>query len=445
MAFKVALISLGCAKNLVDSEIMTKIIDEANYKIVKEPSLADIIIVNTCGFIESAKQESINTIIEMGQHKIFNRCKVLIAAGCLSERYKKELLDELPELDAVIGTGDYRSINEIINKTLNGEKVIKYGNQENVDIDDMDRYIQTGNHTAYLKIAEGCDNKCTYCIIPSIRGKYRSRKFEKIVGDAIVLSKKGIKEIIIIAQDTTMYGIDLYGKSKLPQLLQEIASIEGIEWIRLLYAYPDKFNDELISVIATEDKICKYLDIPIQHASDKILKRMGRHISKYDILSLINKLREKVPGIVIRTSLIVGFPGENQEDFKELLNFVKEVKFERLGVFTYSKEEGTPAYNMKGQINHTEKLKRQEIIMSTQMDISLENNNKLQGKILKVIVEGYSDGQYFGRSYRDAPEVDGLVYFNSDKILNIGEFCYVLITKALEYDLLGECTNEYSE
>lgn len=443
LALNVALISLGCPKNLVDSEVMLKILYESNYKLIKEPNLADIIIINTCGFIESAKQESINTIIEMAQYKISGRCKVLIATGCLSERYNKELLDELPELDAVIGTGDYTSIDRIINQTLLGEKVLLYGNQGTLNINNIDRYIQRGNYTAYLKIAEGCDNKCTYCVIPSIRGNYRSRRFEDILKEAHILAEKGIKEIIVIAQDITMYGKDLYGKFKLPQLLKKIASIEGIEWIRLMYTYPDEFNDELISVIASEDKICKYLDIPIQHASNHILKRMGRRTSKENIYNLINKLKREVPCIALRTSLIVGFPGENEEDLEELLDFIKEVKFDRLGVFTYSREEDTPAYDMSDQIDYEVKLKRQEMIMMTQMEISLEKNVQFVGKTLRVLVEGFEDGQYFGRSYRDAPEIDGLVYFSSKQSIDTGEFCDVLITEALEYDLLGENTNEY--
>ena len=439
MNYNIALVSLGCPKNLVDSEVMLKILnDNPKYNIVDKLDIADIVIINTCGFIESAKQESINTIIEIGNYKKTKKCKAIIAAGCLSERYNKELLNLLPELDAVIGTGDYKNINYIVNKVLQKEKVLLYGNQEKVDIDIMDRYIQTGSHTAYLKIAEGCDNKCTYCAIPFIRGKYRSRKFEKIIDDANELAKNGIKEVILIAQDTTMYGKDLYNQLKLPQLLKEIASVEGIEWIRLMYTYPDKFSDALINVIASEDKICKYLDIPIQHASNHMLKCMGRHISKGDIIDLIDKLRKKIPNIALRTSLIVGFPGESEEDFQELLNFIKVIKFDRLGVFTFSREEGTPAYKMKNQIEENEKIKRKEIIMETQMDISLNNNTKFIGKTLRVLTEGYENGNYFGRSYRDAPEIDGIVYFNSSKHINKGEFYDVLINNALEYDLIGE-------
>lgn len=445
LTLNVALISLGCAKNLIDSQVMLKILYDSNYKLVKEPRLADIIIINTCGFIESAKQESINTIIEMAQYKSSGRCKVLIASGCLSERYNKELLEELPELDAVIGTGDYKSIDKIINRTIMGEKVLLYGNQETVDINNLDRYIQTGNYTAYLKIAEGCNNKCTYCVIPSIRGNYRSRRLDYIIKDANNLAQRGIKEIIVIAQDITMYGKDLYGELKLPKLLQEIAAIKGIEWIRLMYTYPDEFSDELISVIASENKICKYLDIPIQHASNNMLKRMGRRSSKENIYNLIDKLKKEVPMITLRTSLIVGFPGEKEEDFEELLGFIKQVKFDRLGVFTYSREENTPAYNMNNQIEYEVKLQRQEMIMQSQMDISLEKNAEFVGKTLKVLVEGFDDGQYFGRSYRDAPEIDGLVYFNSKSAISIGEFCEVLITEALEYDLMGENANEYSK
>ncbi len=443
LALNIALISLGCAKNLVDSEVMLKILMDSKYNIVETPDLADIIIINTCGFIESAKQESINTIIEMGQYKNTGKCKILIATGCLAERYNKELMDELPELDGVLGTGDYKSIDKAINQILKRQKVLLYGNQNNVDIDKLNRYIQPGSYTAYLKIAEGCNNKCTYCAIPSIRGKYRSRRFEEIIKEAQSLAEKGIKEIILIAQDTTMYGKDLYGEFRLPKLLKELVSINGIEWIRLMYTYPDEFSDELISVIASQDKICKYLDIPIQHASDNVLKRMGRRTSKNNIYNLINKLRKEIPNIAIRTSIIVGFPGERKEDFEELLNFIKEVKFDRLGVFTYSKEEGTPSYNMKDHIDCHDKLKRLDIIMSTQMNISLENNTKFIGKNLKVLVEGFSDGKYFGRSYRDAPEIDGLVYISYNEPLIIGNYYDIFITKALEYDLLGENTNEH--
>lgn len=441
----VAIVSLGCAKNLVDSEVMINILKGGNYQITNDPNLADIIIINTCGFIEKAKQESIDTIIEMGQYKEYGKCKVLIATGCLSERYKEELLKEMPELDAVIGTGDYKSILEVIGQTLEGKKVSLYGNQEMIDIDKLDRYVSTEKHTAYIKIAEGCDNKCTYCIIPTLRGKYRSRKFEEIIKEAELLASNGAKELIVIAQDTSVYGRDLYDKIMLPKLLKELAKIQGIEWIRIMYAYPDEFNDELIKTMASEEKICNYIDIPIQHGSNKILKLMGRYTTKEKILDLIYKLREKMPDITIRTTFIVGFPGEGQEEFEELVDFIKEAEFDKLGVFTYSREEDTPAYKLPNQIDEDIKLQRQEVLMSLQMDISLKKNNSCVGRILKVLVEDYEDGQYVGRTYRDAPEIDGLVYFTSDKEIEIGEFADVLITEATDYDLLGERADEYSK
>ncbi len=442
MKLKTAIISLGCSKNLVDSEVMVQSILNDNYEITNDAQTADVIIINTCGFIESAKQESIDTILEMAECKKSGKCKVLIASGCMAERYKEELIKEMPELDAVIGTGDYKEITDVINRALQGEKVVRYGHQELVDIDKLPRRISTFGSSAYLKIAEGCDNRCTYCIIPAIRGKYRSRKLEDIVKEAKELSQSGIKELNIIAQDITRYGKDLYGRYRLSELLKELAAIEGIEWIRLLYSYPDEFNDELIDTIAKEEKICKYLDIPIQHASNSILKKMARRSSREKILELIGKLREKMPDIVLRTSLIVGFPGETEDDFSELYDFVSEVKFNRLGVFAYSREEDTAAYDMPNQIDEEVKLERQEKIMLLQKDISLENNKKLVGKTLKTLIEGFSEGQYFGRSYMDAPEIDGKVYFSSDKDLIPGDFCYVKVKKAYEYDLVGERTDE---
>lgn len=441
----VAIVSLGCAKNLIDSEVMLNTIKDGKYEITNDPYLADIIIINTCGFIDKAKQESINTIIEMGQYKKDGKCKLLIAAGCLSERYKEELLNEMPELDAVIGTGDYKFILDVIEKGLKGQKITMYGNQENIDLDRLDRYVSTKNHSAYIKIAEGCDNKCTYCIIPKLRGRYRSRKFEEIIKEAELLASKGIKELIVIAQDTSVYGRDLYGKLMLPELLKSMAKIEGIEWIRLLYAYPDEFNDELINVMASEEKICKYIDIPIQHGSNKILKLMGRNTTKEKILHLINKLRKEIPDIAIRTTFIVGFPGETEEDFEELAEFIKEVEFDRMGVFTYSREEDTPAYKLPNQIDEETKINRQDILMSLQMDISYKKNLTFIGKSLKVLIEDYDNGQYIGRTYRDAPEIDGLVYFTSNSEMKIGEFANVLIKDATDYDLIGECSDEYSK
>lgn len=445
MNYKVALVSLGCSKNLVDSEVMLNILSSNSYKLTQDANEADVIIVNTCGFIESAKQESIDSIIELGQLKNNGNCKVLIASGCLAERYKEDLINEMPELDAVIGTGDYKSILEVIESAMAGSKVIKYGNQESVDIHDLPRVISTIATSTYLKIAEGCDNRCTYCIIPSLRGKYRSRRFEDILKEATQLAGMGIKELNVIAQDTTRYGMDLYGKYRIAELLDELSKIEGIEWIRLQYSYPDEFEDDLIDIIATNDKICKYLDIPIQHASNSILKRMGRRTTKEEIKDLVIKLRGKIPNIALRTSLIVGFPGETESDFKELVDFVKDIRFDRLGVFTYSREEDTPAFQMKDQVPDEIKSKRQERIMLLQSDISLDNNQKMVGKVVKVFIEGIEGNKYYGRSYKDAPEIDGNVFFSSKEKHNPGEFTYVKIIEASEYDLIGEEMNEYSK
>lgn len=445
MSYKVALVSLGCSKNLVDSEVMLNILSSNSYKLTQDTNKADVIIVNTCGFIESAKQESIDNIIELGQLKKNGSCKVLIASGCLAERYKEDLMTEMPELDAVIGTGDYKNILEVIESAMAGSKVVKYGNQENIDIHELPRVISTIAASTYLKIAEGCDNRCTYCIIPKLRGKYRSRKFEDVIKEARQLAAQGIKELNVIAQDTTRYGMDLYGKYRISELLDELSKIEGIEWIRLLYSYPDEFDEDLINIIATNDKVCKYLDIPVQHASNRILKRMGRRTTKEEIRDLVNKLRSRIPNIALRTSLIVGFPGETEEDFKELVDFIKDIRFDRLGVFTYSKEEDTPAFQMEEQVDDEIKLKRQERIMLLQSDISLDNNQKMVGKMIKVLIEGKENKKYYGRSYKDAPEIDGNVFFSSKEKHNPGDFTYVKIKEASEYDLIGEEINEYSK
>jgi len=442
LKLKTAIVSLGCSKNLIDSEVMVQSILNDAYEITDDPAKAEVIIINTCGFIESAKQESIDAILEMAQYKDSGSCKLLIASGCMAERYREELMKELPELDAVVGTGDYKDITDVINRALKGEKVIRYGHQELVDIDKLPRRISTFGASAYLKIAEGCDNRCSYCIIPSLRGRYRSRRFEDIIEEAVELSRNGIKELNVIAQDITRYGKDQYGSYRLSELIKAIAAIQGIEWIRLMYSYPDEFNDELIKTMAEEEKVCKYLDIPIQHASDRILKGMRRRSSKDKILQLINKLRTSMPDITLRTSLIVGFPGETEEDFKELYDFVAQVKFNRLGVFAYSREEDTPAYDMADQVEEAVKQERLDKIMLLQRDISFENNKRLQGKTMKVLIEGFSEGQYFGRSYMDAPEIDGKVYFKSGKNLLPGDFCRVIITDAYEYDLVGAIKDE---
>jgi ribosomal protein S12 methylthiotransferase len=443
---RIGIISLGCPKNLVDSEIMLGMLSSANYEIVNSKENADVLIVNTCGFIESAQQESINTILEMAKEKERN-CEVLIVTGCMAERYREKILEQIPEVDAVLGTGNYKEIAEVINRAYKGEKTVSYGKLDETDYLDEERIISSGRHSVYLKISEGCDNCCTYCIIPYLRGKYRSRKIESLVKEAKQLAEKGAKEIILVAQDTTRYGIDIYGKKMLPELIREISKIDGIEWIRLLYCYPEEINDELIDEVASNQKVCKYLDIPIQHASERILKQMGRRGTITEIRQVLNKLRERVDGIVLRTSLIVGFPGETEEDFQELMDFVKEFKLDRVGVFTYSKEEGTPAAKMKNQITKSVKVKRQKKILELQNDISREMNLKRSGKIYKVIVDDIADDGifYYGHTYAEAPEIDGIVYFTSPEQLPTGSFVNIKILNTEDYDLIGEVINEFTE
>ena len=438
MNYKVALVSLGCSKNLVDSEVMLKIIGENDYTMVAETEKADIVIINTCGFIESAKQESIDAILEAVELKKAGKVIAIVAAGCLAERYNQKLLDLIPELDGVIGVGDYKNINGVLEKVVLGEKILMSGHQEEVDIDDLPRVISTGKYSAFIKIAEGCDNRCTYCSIPAIRGKYRSRKFEEVIKEAKLLAENGIKEIIVIAQDTTRYGLDLYGEFRLAKLLVELEKIEGIKWIRLLYSYPDSFTDELIEVISKSKKICHYLDIPVQHASDKVLKKMARRTSKGAMTELFDKLRKEIPDLVLRTSLIVGFPGESDEDFEELYDFVKDTGFDRMGVFTYSKEEGTPAYRMKNHLPEEIKNSRRDQLMLLQQDISANKSKSYIGKTLEVLVEKKNGYEYEGRSYMDAPEIDGIVIFKSKEVLKVGDFAKVEITEATDYDLIGE-------
>ena len=443
---KIGIVSLGCPKNLVDSEIMLGMLSNADYEIVNDKESANVLIVNTCGFIESAQQESINTILEMTEEKKRN-CEVLIVTGCMAERYKEKILEQIPEVDAVLGTGNYKEIAEVINSAYKGEKIVSYGKLDDVDYLDEERIISSSKHSVYLKISEGCDNRCTYCIIPYLRGKYRSRKIESLIKEAELFAQNGTKEIILVAQDTTRYGIDLYGKKMLPELVQKLSNISGIEWIRLLYCYPEEIDDELITEIATNPKVCKYLDIPIQHASDRILKLMGRRGNISEIRSALNKLRKNVKDIVIRTTMIVGFPDETDEDFEQMLSFVREFKFDRLGVFTYSKEDGTPAAKMKNQIKKSVKKKRQEAILELQNAISADINKNRTQKVYKAIVDGIADDGifYYGRTYAEAPEIDGLIYFTSYEPLSLGSFVNVKILNAEEYDLIGEVINEFTK
>lgn len=446
MSKKIGLVSLGCPKNLVDSELMLGLLKTGGYEIVNDSSDADIIIVNTCGFIDSAKQESINTILEMAALKE-QKCELLIVTGCMAERYRQMILDEIPEVDAVVGTGSYGEIAAVIEEAYEGERVSRYGELAGTEYMEGDRVVSTGKGYAYLKIAEGCDNKCTYCIIPSLRGPFRSRSIGAIVHEAEKLASSGIKEIILAAQDTTRYGTDIYGKKALVDLLRQLSQIKGIEWIRLLYCYPEEIDDELINEIASNDKVCKYLDIPIQHASDNVLRRMGRRGTSEEICSLLDKLREKIPGLIIRTTLIVGFPGETEEDFGKLMEFVEKYKFDRLGAFMYSREEGTPAYKMRDQIPSRVKRSRHSRLMKLQRSISEAANADRIGRTFKVLVEGVAEDGifYFGRSYQEAPGIDGLIYFTSIEPLQMNSFVDVKILDSDEYDLTGEVRHEPSE
>ncbi len=437
---KVFFVSLGCDKNLVDSEVMLGILADNSFSITADETEADVIVVNTCSFIHDAKEESIETILEMAEHKKTGKCKALIVTGCLSERYKDELFTELPEIDGAIGTSNYDEILEVINQALENGRCSSFSDINYSPDLKSKRMVSPTTAFAYLKIAEGCNNNCTYCIIPKLRGVYRSRKLEDLILEAEQLVEMGKKEIILVAQDTTKYGMDLYGKRMLPKLLKQLAEVEGLEWIRLLYCYPEDITDELINTIKTEKKVLPYIDIPIQHINNRILNNMARLSNRATIENVINKLRNEIPDICIRSTLIVGFPGETEEEYIELRDFVEKTKLNRLGVFTYSLEEGTPAAEMDMQIQEDVKKKRQEEIMIIQQEISFQNNEALIGKSIDVIVEGYlpEEEVYCGRSYMDAPNVDGMVFFKSSFELLTGQIINVEIVQAQEYDLIGE-------
>ncbi len=442
MALKVYIESLGCSKNLIDSELMLGILKKNGYEITTDQEQAHAIVVNTCGFIEAAKEESINEILKMGALKK-NRLKTLIVAGCLGERYAKDLLEELPEVNAIVGTGDYERIVEVMNETLEGKRLYYVGNVDRTFDEEHKRVLTTPQHTAYLKISDGCDNLCTYCIIPKLRGKYRSRKMEDILREAKDLVDQGVKEVILIAQDTTRYGIDLYGEFRLPKLLDELQKIEGMQWIRMLYSYPEMITEELIESMKNNSKVCRYLDIPIQHASDPVLKRMNRRTDHQQLRDLIENLRREIPDIVLRTSLIVGFPGETEEDFQILKEFVKTQRFDRLGAFTYSMEEDTPAYHLPDHLSEGVKEQRKKEIMELQQSISLEKNRAKVGRVMSVLIEETLEpGEYLGRSEGDAPEIDGGVYVTSASPLKPGDMVTVKVTGAMEYDLMGESVDE---
>ncbi|MGG7175973.1 30S ribosomal protein S12 methylthiotransferase RimO [Clostridium paraputrificum] len=442
--YKVGMVSLGCDKNRVDSEIILGTMSK-EYEITNNAKEADIIIVNTCGFIEKAKQESIDTILEMAKYKQDHNCKLLIATGCLTQRYGKELTELMPEIDIMLGVNDYTKIDKLIREYIQKEKKALEVNYSDANINEGERVLTTASHTAYIRIAEGCDNFCTYCIIPKIRGRFRSREMESIIKEATSLRDKGVKEIILVAQDSTMYGSDIYGEKKLHILLKELAKIEGIEWIRVLYCYPEEITEELVDEIATNEKVVKYLDLPIQHISSRILKLMGRKTNKEDILKKIDLLRSKVKGITLRTSLIVGFPGESEEDFNELKEFLREYKIDKVGVFKYSQEEGTPAATMNNQIPEEVKDKREEAAMLVQMEVSKEINELKINNIYDILVEGYNGEYYYGRNYEMVPEIDGNVFFESSQEIKTGTIVKVKITDCTDYDLVGVVDYESCE
>ena len=444
---KILFISLGCDKNLADSEEMLGLLTANGHEIVDSEEEADAIVINTCCFIHDAKEESVNTILEMAEYKKSGICKVLIVTGCMAQRYKEEIIQEIPEVDAVLGTTSYGDIVKALNEVQAGNIFQEFRDINELPEDCGRRVITTGGHFGYLKIAEGCDKHCTYCIIPSLRGKFRSVPEERLLKQAEYMASQGVRELILVAQETTVYGTDLYGRKTLHLLLKKLCQIKGIRWIRVLYCYPEEIYDELIQVMKEEPKICHYLDLPIQHASDKILRRMGRRTSKQQLIDIITKLRHEIPDIVLRTSLITGFPGETEEDHQELMEFVDEIEFDRLGVFTYSPEEGTPAETMEGQVPEEVKEARRDEIMELQQEISFDKGNDRIGQEILVMIEGKVSGEsaYIGRTYGDAPKVDGYIFVQTGELLVTGDFAKVTVTGALEYDLIGELTDEYTK
>lgn len=433
-------ISLGCDKNLVDSEVMLGLLDSRGYQIVDDEAIADVIVINTCCFIHDAKEESIQTILEMAEYKKTGRLKALVVTGCLAQRYQQEIIDEIPEVDAVLGTASYDKIAEAIDEALDGHTEMYLEDIDRLPQVSSKRLVTTGGHYAYLKIAEGCDKHCTYCIIPKVRGNYRSVPMEQLLKEAKELAEGGVKELILVAQETTVYGQDIYGEKSLHRLLRELCKIDGIQWIRLLYCYPEEIDANLIRVMKEEPKICHYLDLPIQHASDAILKKMGRRTSKAQLVDTIRTLREEIPDITLRTTLITGFPGETEEQHQELVEFVDEMEFDRLGVFTYSPEENTPAAEMPDQIPEEVKEDRQAELMELQQEIAFDLAEDMIDREVLVMIEGKvaDENAYVGRTYRDAPNVDGLIFINADEELMSGDFAKVKVTGAMEYDLIGE-------
>ena len=441
---KILFVSLGCDKNLVDTEMMLSMLEEKGYSFTDDEQEAEAVIVNTCCFIGDAKEESINTLLEFAELKQVGTIRALIACGCLAQRYREEIQKEIPEVDAIVGTNAIEEIVSALEEVLSGKTKNRYRDLDLPPVAGHAQSLTTGGHFAYLKIAEGCDKHCTYCIIPKVRGRYRSIPMETLVGEAKALAEKGVKELILVAQETTLYGVDLYGKKELPRLLEELAKISGIYWIRILYCYPEEITDELIDVIAKEPKVCHYLDIPIQHASDSVLKRMGRKTDQAALREMIRKLRDHIPDICLRTTLISGFPGETQEDFEELYRFADEMEFDRLGVFTYSQEEDTAAAEMPDQIPEEVKASRRDELMELQQEIAFEKAQDMIGRVLLVMVEGKvaDEDTYVTRTYRDAPNVDGYLFLNTTVNLMTGDFVKVLVTDCNEYDLIGEIYHE---
>ena len=437
---KILFISLGCDKNLVDTEVMLGLLASRGYEMTDDETQADIIVINTCCFIHDAKEESIQNILEMAEYKKSGQAKALIVTGCLAQRYRQEILDEIPEVDEVLGTTAYDKILDAVDAALAGKQEVMLSDIDALPLPETKRLVTTGGHFAYLKIAGGCDKHCTYCIIPKIRGDFRSVPMERLVKEAKELAEQGVKELILVAQETTLYGKDLYGEKSLHVLLRELAKISGIRWIRILYCYPEEITDELIRVMKEEPKVCHYLDLPIQHANDEILKRMGRRTSRQQLIDIIGKLRREIPDICLRTTLITGFPGETKEQHEELMDFVDEMEFDRLGVFTYSPEEDTPAALMPDQIDEEVKEERQAELMELQQDIAFDNAQDMVGREVLVMVEGKvaDENAYVGRTYRDAPNVDGLIFINTDEELLSGDFARVKVTGAVDYDLIGE-------
>ena len=444
---KVLFISLGCDKNLADSEEMLGTLVENGYEITNDESEAEAIVINTCAFIHDAKEESVNSILEMAQYKETGKLKALLVTGCLAQRYQKEIIKEIPEVDAVLGTGSWDELIQALDKAFEGEKYLDFQSIDRVPQAEGKRVITTGGYYDYLKIAEGCDKCCTYCIIPKLRGKYRSIPMEKLVVQAEYLASQGVRELIVVAQETTVYGKDLYGEKSLHILLRKLCRIPGIQWIRILYCYPEEIYPELIQTMKEERKICHYLDLPIQHCNDRILKRMGRRTTKAELIQIVETLRKEIPDIILRTTLITGFPGETQEEHEELMEFIDTMEFDRLGVFTYSAEEDTPAAKMPDQIEEEEKQRRQAELMELQQEISIDKGNARIGSEVEVMVEGKvaDENAYVARTYGDAPGVDGYLFINTDTQLMSGDFAMVHVTGALEYDLIGELKDEYTE